>query len=233
MSDADVSPRPRADAIARIADAVAVANGSLDHPIRVAVDGITAAGKTTLAAELAAAVAAMGLPAIHVSMDGFHFPRSRRHRRGRWSVEGYYEDAYDVEAFVREVLRPLGPQGDRRYRTSVFDLASDEPVAEPPLLAAVDAVLFVDGSFLQRPELTEHWDRTIFVHTSFAVARARGTQRDAELFGGVEQAERAYDLRYHPACRLYLDTVRPQEQATVVVDNDDPAAPTVTINQRG
>lgn len=137
-----------------------------------------------------------------------------------------------MEAFAREVLHPLGPYGDRRYRTSVLDLTSDEAVAEPPLVAPVDAVLLVDGTFLRRPELAGLWDRMIFVHTSFAVARARGTRRDAELFGGLEEAERAYDVRYHPACRLYLDRVRPQEQATVVVGNDDPGAPTVSINSR-
>jgi uridine kinase len=52
------------------------------HPPRVAVDGITAAGKTTLARELAAAVAARGRPAAHLSMDGFHHPRAHRHRQG-------------------------------------------------------------------------------------------------------------------------------------------------------
>jgi uridine kinase len=204
---------------------------SLGHPVRVAVDGITAAGKTTLAREITAALAAAGRPGIHLSLDGFHHPRARRHQQGRWSARGYYEDAYDVDAFVREVLRPLGPAGNRRYRTQVLDLASVRPVADAPLEAPADAVLLVDGTFLHRPELVEHWDRTIFVDTAFDLARDRGVRRDAELFGGPEAATRAYDLRYHPASRLYLDSVNPRQRATVVFGNDEPAVPTVVIGQ--
>lgn len=50
--------------------------------VRVAVDGVTGAGKTTLAGELAAAVRERGRPAVTVSMDGFHQPRTHRLPRG-------------------------------------------------------------------------------------------------------------------------------------------------------
>jgi len=75
------------------------------HPVRVAVDGITSAGKTTFADEVAGAVRARGRPAARVSMDGFHHRRERRHRQGRMSGDGYYEDAYDLEGAARELLR--------------------------------------------------------------------------------------------------------------------------------
>jgi len=220
---------PRVDAVALVA--ATVSDDWLGHPMRVAVDGITAAGKTTLAREIAAAVTASGRPAIHLSLDGFHHPRERRHSRGRWSAQGYYEDAYDVSAFLREVLLPLGPTGNGRYRDEVLDLVTDRPVTGPARDAPRDAVVVVDGSFLQRPELVEHWDRTVFVDTSLAVARTRAVQRDADLFGGPEAAARAYDLRYHPACRLYLDGVKPHERASVVFGNDEPGAPTVLIRR--
>lgn len=77
----------RADVIGRIADRlVQLVPG---HPLRVAVDGITAAGKTTLANELAAAVTEHGRSASRLSMDGFHHRRAHRHRRGRDSADGY------------------------------------------------------------------------------------------------------------------------------------------------
>ncbi|MEU8773376.1 hypothetical protein [Streptomyces sp. NPDC048606] len=98
-------------------------------------DGITAAGKSTLARALASAVADRGRPAIHVSMDGFHHPRAHRHRRGRDSAVGYYQDAYEFPAFARTVLSPLGPGGDWQ-------------IDERPVAAAADTVLIVDGSFL-------------------------------------------------------------------------------------
>ena len=61
-------------------------------------DGITAAGKTTWAVELAAALHARGRSALHLTLDNFHHPRTRRYRQGRTSPAGYYADAYDVEA---------------------------------------------------------------------------------------------------------------------------------------
>jgi uridine kinase len=187
----------------------------------VAVDGITAAGKTTLARELAAAVSDRGRPAIHLSMDGFHHPRAHRHRQGRDSAVGYYQDAYDFPAFARAVLTPLGPGGDRRYRSRIIDLAGDRQIDEPPLTAPADAVLVVDGSFLQRGELAHLWDEVVFADTSFPVARGRGTRRDAGLLGGLEDAEKAFDNRYHAACRHYLAEVDPVAHAGIVIGNDD------------
>lgn len=163
---ATVTAEPRRRVLDRIADHLVARR--LGHPLRVAVDGVTAAGKTTLARELAAAVDARGRHGIHLSMDGFHHPRAHRHRQGRDSAAGYYADAYDFPTFARTVLDPLGPGGDRRYRERIIDLASDTPVDEPPVTAARDAVLIVDGSFLQR-DLA--WDEVVFVDTAFAVAR--------------------------------------------------------------
>lgn len=206
----------RARVLGRVADHLAARRAG--HPLRVAVDGVTAAGKTTLARELAAAVGDRGRPAAHLSMDGFHHPRAYRHRQGRDSATGYYEDAYDFAAFAHTVLDPLGPGGDRRYRERIIDLAADTPVDEPLATAEEDMVLVVDGSFLQR-ELA--WDEVVFVDTAFDIARARGTTRDAGMFGGVEAAGRAFDARYHAASRRYLAEVDPLAGATIVVGNDD------------
>ncbi|GGM72296.1 uridine kinase [Lentzea pudingi] len=208
----------REQVLGRIADHL-VGQG---RPLRVAVDGITASGKTTLARELTASVAARGRSAAHLSMDGFHNPRAVRHRQGRDSADGYYLDAYDFAAFSRLVLEPLGPGGDRRYRERIIDLRSDTPIDEPPVQAPDDLVLVVDGSFLQR-EL--EWDEVVFVDTPFAVARERGSRRDADLLGGLEKAQRAFDQRYHAASRRYLDEVGPADRASVVVGNEDVAHP--------
>ena len=58
------------------------------HPVRVAIDGRTASGKTTLADELAAELQGRGRIVIRTSVDGVHRPRAERYRHGRLSVEG-------------------------------------------------------------------------------------------------------------------------------------------------
>lgn len=191
------------------------------HPVRVAVDGITGVGKTTFARSLAAAVGERGRSAVHVTMDGFHHPKAVRHRQGRTSADGYYEDAYDVAAVRRVLLDPLGPGGDRRYRTAVIDLAADSPVDDPPQTAGEDDVLVVDGSFLQKPALREAWDVVVYLDASFEAAEARGAARDAEAFGGIEFAREAFRSRYHAAQRRYLAECDPTANADVVLDAED------------
>jgi uridine kinase len=200
--------------VGRIADHLAglVPSSSV---LRVGVDGVTAVGKTTFADSLASALRDRGTPVIRVSMDGFHHPRAHRHRRGRTSADGYYEDAYDFAAAARVLLEPLGPGGPMRYLPAVLDLAADAPLAPDPQVAAPGSVLIVDGSFLQRALVL---DEVVFLAASFDAARARGTRRDA-------LPESLYRERYHAAGARYLDEVSPARRASVLVDLEDPLTP--------
>jgi uridine kinase len=213
---------PREKVVGHVADHLV--EREVGHPLRVAVDGVTAAGKTTFADEIAAAVRRRGRPVVRLSMDGFHHPRAHRYRQGRDSAVGYLEDAYDFPTLVHDTLVPLGADGDRRYRVRSLDLAADV-VVDDWSTADADAVVVVDGTFLQRDDVAEHWDERIFLDAGFDAAADRGSVRDAEAFGGVEQARAALAGRYHAACRLYLDRVDVHDLATIVVDNNDLGAP--------
>lgn len=208
-----------------VAGRIAMLSG--DRPRRVAIDGITASGKTSFADDLASELHRRGLPVIRVSMDGFHNPRAVRYRQGRGSADGYYEDAYDFESVRRRLLDPLGPGGDRRYREAVIDLATDTPVEAEPTSAPRDAVLVVDGSFLQKPVLRGAWDHVVYLRATFEAAATRGVRRDADLLGGVEAATAAFRDRYHAAQHRYLAECDPEANADTVVEHDDPAQPSL------
>jgi uridine kinase len=220
----------RDQAIRTIADRIE--SGSLPHPLRVAVDGRTASGKTTLADELATVLRSRSRAVIRTSVDGFHRPRAQRYRRGRHSAEGYLDDARDWESVRRLLLDPLGPSGDRWYRTASFDLDRDEPIDQPAVRAEPDAVAIVDGTFLQRVELSGAWDFVVFVEVSEAVAIARGAARDAALLGGAAAAREMHERRYQPAFAIYDARCRPREQAHLVVVNDEPSAPRILRTER-
>ena len=63
------------------------------HSVRLAIDGRTATGKTTLADEMAVELRARGRIVIQTSVDGSHGPSAERSRRRRLSAEGYLDDA--------------------------------------------------------------------------------------------------------------------------------------------
>ena len=195
------------------------------HPVRVAIDGIDAAGKTTLADELAPLLEARDRRVIRASLDGFHRPRSERYRRGAESPEGYYEDAFDYQALRTALLLPLGPAGNRQYRRAVFDFQQDMPVSAKDQMAPENAVLLFDGVFLLRPELEGLWEYRVFVKVAFEVALQRALQRDQFLFGSADAVQQRYTRRYIPAQRFYLETIRPEEKADLVIEHDDPLSP--------
>jgi uridine kinase len=201
------------------------------HPLRVAIDGVDAAGKTTLADELAAPLEALGRPVIRASIDGFHNPAQVRHRRGPTSPEGYYQDSFNYQALREHLLAPLGPGGSRRYRCAVFDYRTDAEVQAVPRIAEESAVLLFDGVFLLRPELQGCWDLTVFVDVPFEVTLRRAQQRDAALFGDTQGVTRRYRERYIPGQRLYLEACRPRQRADVVVENSDPGQPALNAGE--
>ena len=197
----------------------------LTHPVRVAIDGVDAAGKTILADELAEQVEAHGRPAVRASIDGFHLPASDRRRRGEFSPEGYYRDSFDIPALVDSVLRPLGPQGDGVCRLAVFDFRTDASLDSPPIKVPADAVLLFEGVFLLRPELRRFWDFSVFVRADFEVTVPRAEQRDLYLFGSADGVRERYVRRYVPGQQLYFREAAPESHADVIIDNNDPERP--------
>lgn len=197
------------------------------HPLRVAIDGVGAAGKTVLADELALAIGDSGRQVIRAGVDGFHNPPRLRYGRGADSPEGYYRDSFDHEAIRRCVVDPLGPGGDGRYRTAVYDFRTESAVEAPERTADRDAVLLFDGIFLLRPELRSGWDYTVFVETSFEVTLERALTRDLGLFGGRDAVRERYEMRYIPGETMYLELERPGNRADAVFVNDDPSRPVI------
>jgi len=209
--------------------ATMIASVRADHPVRVAVDGIDAAGKTTLANSLVQPLTQFGREVIRASIDGFHRPKRLRYMRGKDSPAGYYYDSFDYEAVILYLLKPLGPAGDRLYRTIVFDHTTDTELTGDTTTASENAILIFDGVFLLRPELNRRWNFRIFVNVSIEAARERAVRRDGLWMRGETEARRRYETRYYPGQRIYMEECNPMSLADVVVENDDPMAPTLVV----
>lgn len=159
----------------------------LGHPTRVAVDGRSAAGKTTLADELAVAVRARGREVPRASIDDFHRPgHNCRSRRGGWTPQSYYDEGYDYDAFRDLLPRPLGPGGNRRCRPALVDSFQDAWLPEAWREVDTQAVVIVDGAFLLRPELADHWDSIIWLEIDHETMVERARRRDAAWVGSAD-----------------------------------------------
>lgn len=211
--------------------AMAIAAVRLVHPTRVAIDGVDAAGKTSLADELVECVARTGRQVIRASVDGFHRPRDERYQRGVDSAEGYFLDSFDYATVKTVLLAPLGPLGDRRFRTAAFDYRTDQPVTQEAQTATDDAILLFDGVFLQRAELVGDWDFRIWIDVPFDITVPRAVSRDAT--GDYAGVAAKYRSRYVPGQVLYMNQYRPRESADVIVMNADFANPGLCFRRSG
>lgn len=216
------TPEPARDSLLQDI-ALRVLARSRDPFTRVGIDGADGAGKTTFADELARILVAQDRHVVRASVDGFHNPRAIRYRQGRASPEGYFQDSYDYPAMRRALLDPFGPGGSGRYRMALFDHVADAPVDVPERVAAAGAIVIVDGIFLHRPELAGCWDISVFLDVAFAVSASRMATRDGSDPDPAASANR----RYVEGQRLYLAACDPRSHATIVVDNNDVAAPRI------
>jgi uridine kinase len=167
-------------------------------------------------------------PVVRVGIDHFKRAVALRTAYPADSPESYYLDSWDNAAIVRWLLAPLGPGGDRHYRSAVMDLPALNAVDGPVLVAPDDAILIADGCFLQRPELNPYWDLRVWLDVDFEDVLRRGVERDKSWMGGSADAARArYLSKYIPGERRYIEDVNPRRNAQVVVDNRDPANPRI------
>jgi uridine kinase len=189
--------------------------------LRVAIDGRTAAGKTSLGHEVARQLAEQGRTAFRASLDDFKRPWSESDRYDRVSGEGYYRNAFDLRAVRHLLLDPAAADGDGTVALCSIDPLTQVDHSATRATMPRDGVLVVDGVFACRPELNGCWDLRIWVDIAPELSVARGTSRDADAEGGRAAAEALHRDRYLAAEELYVREVEPIAFVEVVVDNTD------------
>jgi uridine kinase len=191
----------------------------------VGIDGVDGSGKTVFADELADALAPLQ-PTVRISIDGFHRQRAERYRLGRDSPEGFWLDSYDYEAFQRGVVGPLR-SGAGPYLLASHDLDTDDLLDGPVHHLQTPSVVLVDGIFLHRAELRDTWDFSVFLDVAFEVSVGRMAVRD----GSDPDPAAGSNRRYVEGQLIYLSAAQPASLATVVVDNNEIAAPRIVTGE--
>ena len=190
--------------------------------LRVAVDGLTGAGKTSFGHELAAALRALDRPTMRASLDDFKYPwrHTREHGYDRVSGEGYYRNAYDFGSARDLLLSPAGPGGSGRAALCGHDPLTGEDHRDTKISAPPDAILIVDSVFAFRTQYNDCWEYRIWLEADPDVALRRGITRDI-VAEGIKEAARLHCGRYRVAERMYLAEVQPRALADIIIDNTD------------
>ena len=138
--------------------------------VLVAIDGMAASGKTTLARALAGRLSSCAI----VHMDDFTIPFEDRH-------PGYFEDMLsnaDIVRFDREVLSPFLRGETAAYRPYI---CHPEPGFLSPVTIPADTrVLIVEGAYCLHPDLFERYDLRVLFAVSPETQRARILARNGQ-----------------------------------------------------
>ena len=154
-----------------------------------ALAGPPAAGKSTLAAEL---VAALGAGAKVVPMDGFHYDDAVLHARGARARKGA-PDTFDASGFFH-LLRRLKTEAE--VAIPVFDRALEISRAGADIIGPQDKILIVEGNYLLLneapwPDALPLYDLTIWIEVAEADLVARLMDRWAG-YGKTEAEAKAW-----------------------------------------
>ena len=170
----------------------------------VAIDGMAASGKTTLALSMAARFP--GCAVVH--MDDFTVPFENRY-------PGYFEDTLsnaDIARFDREVLTPLLSGHGAAYRPYRC-----HPVAgfgEPIAVPASCPVVIVEGAYCLHPDLFDRFDLRVLKTVSPDTQRERILARN-----GQDQLERFLSM-WIPMEHVHIRARRLHERCDLILSEE-------------
>jgi pantothenate kinase len=174
-----------------------------------ALAGPPGAGKSTLAAEL---VAALGAGARAVPMDGFHYDDAVLNARGLRARKGA-PDTFDVQGFLH-LMRRLQAGGD--VAIPIFDRDLELSRAAADVVTDADRLLVVEGNYLLLDEgdwrdLAPLFDLTVFIDVPEVELERRLLARWAHHGKSPEAARHWIDSNDMPNVRRVTRGSRPAD----------------------
>ena len=173
----------------QIKDAVLKLASRLEIPFLLAIDGRCAAGKTTLAAQLAEE---WDCNVIH--MDDFYLPFVRRTSE-RLALPGGH---VDLDRLREEVLLPLRTGRSFRYRP--YDCHADRWL--PPRFLDGTKSTVVEGSYSCHPELSGLYDARVFLDIAPEAQLERLKNRDADAVNTFLSTWIPREEQYFSVCNI-------------------------------
>lgn len=171
------------------------------------IDGLSRSGKTTLASAVTKQAGAMGIAGCLFHIDDFIVERNKRYGTGLDEWREYYEHQWPVDKLTQAFFSKLKKAG--QVELCYYEAELDQCLAKTVQLPE-QALIIVEGVFLQRIEWRSYYDRVLYL----ACPREKRLLREAKAVReNLEKMER----RYWKAESHYEKTVQPETQADWVL----------------
>ena len=178
--------------------------------LAVGIDGAGPTGTDVLAERLVEALRLRGRQAVHVAARDYLRPASLRFELGRDDPDVFYTEWLDLKALDREVLAPIGPDGDGRVLPRLWDADADRAYRAQYVQLGRGGVVLLEGSLLFGVGLA--FDLTVHLSMSAAALARRTADEDAWTL---------------PAYQRYDEEQQPVETSDIAVRCDDPRHPAI------
>jgi hypothetical protein len=182
--------------------------------LAVAIDGAPPAGADRLAELLVNELRLRGRSAVHVAEQDYLRPASLRLELGREDPDLFYTEWFDLRAIEREVLDPIGPDGNGRVLPRLWDAEADRAYRAQYVELKPGGVVLLEGPFLIGAGLA--FDLTVHLSVSGAALARHTADEDAWTL---------------PAYRRYEQEQSPLETADIAVRCDDPRHPALVARE--
>jgi uridine kinase len=189
---------------------------SPSRSVLVAITGIDGCGKGYLTTQLAEALNNGGIHVGVIGIDGWlNLPDKRFNQQN--PAEHFYLHALRFEEMFTQLVFPLR---DRRSLILDADFAEEtatEYRTHRYEFEAIDVIL-LEGIYLLKQAFQAYYDFSLWIDCSFETALDRAIKRAQE---GLSKDEtiRAYQSIYFPAQEIHFERDRPQDAATLVLNN--------------
>lgn len=185
----------------------------------VGIDGLGGAGKSTIvnSLELELELNKNEYECYILHIDDFINKRKIRYNDSKEQWYCYYNIQWRYDYLIKEILEPIKRDEEIQKVIELYDKENDKYNVKQ-IYIPKGAILILEGVFLQRKELKDYLDFTIYLDVEKEIRLKRVLKRDGYI-GDAEDIKCKYEKRYFPAEDRYLIEYNPIENADLVLKN--------------
>lgn len=181
----------------------------------VAISGIDASGKSTIARQVVESLKSQGLNAVLIGLDTWHHPPEKRFNE-KAPAQHFYDHAFRFDELFALLINPLRRDRSAHITVELTRLPENDLYLHSYDLHEVD-VIILEGIFLFKKDLRNNYDLAFWIECSFETALRRALLRNQEGLS-EEGIIRDYRTIYFPAQRIHLMRDEPQSNADGIVE---------------